>query len=84
MLHDHVHSSTRHAWPKALPFVSAIAFLTLTMFGAIGACTTEVAAPDVCVGGFINDDGVCEGKCKPSKCLPGNICVDNRCVLECE
>jgi len=28
-------------------------------------------------------DGVCEGKCSPEKCLAGNTCVGNRCVLTC-
>lgn len=38
--------------------------------------------PKKCVGGVIRD-GVCEAKCDASKCLPGNTCVDNRCVLKC-
>jgi hypothetical protein len=35
-----------------------------------------------CEGGVIVN-GKCEGKCSPDKCLPGNTCVDNACVLTC-
>lgn len=35
-----------------------------------------------CEGGVIHH-GECEGKCAPDKCLPGNTCVDNACVLKC-
>ncbi len=39
--------------------------------------------PRKCVGGVILEDGTCVAKCDPSKCLPGNTCVDNKCTLEC-
>lgn len=38
---------------------------------------------DECVDGVIVD-GVCEGKCDPTKCVEGNTCVGNRCVLKCD
>jgi len=81
MLHDHVSSSTRHSWPKTLRFVSALSLLALTMLGGLGACGSD--PPPFCVGGIVAADGRCEGICDPTKCLEGNICVDNRCVLEC-
>ncbi|NUP11830.1 MAG: hypothetical protein HOW73_37760 [Polyangiaceae bacterium] len=36
----------------------------------------------VCEGGVIVD-GVCEGKCTPDKCVESNVCVGNRCMLQC-
>lgn len=43
----------------------------------------DAGQPRLCVGGVILDDGTCVAKCDPSKCLPGNTCVDNKCVLTC-
>lgn len=34
--------------------------------------------------GGIVVDGKCEGKCDSSKCLAGNVCSNNRCVLVCD
>jgi hypothetical protein len=82
MQHDHVVSSSRHTRPGALRFLSAISLLAFTMLGGLGACEPEVAP--FCVGGFVTAEGVCEGKCDPSKCVAGNKCVGNRCVLECD
>lgn len=42
----------------------------------------DSAEDSSCVGGVVVD-GVCEGKCTPDACLPGNVCSGNRCVLEC-
>jgi hypothetical protein len=84
MQHDQNISSSLHARPGALRFFTAISLLAFTMIGAIGACTPEEQPPAQCVGGIINADGVCEGKCTPDKCLPGNTCVGNRCVLVCD
>src|SRR5690349_3917332 len=39
--------------------------------------------PGDCKDGVIVN-GVCEGKCTKDKCLLGNICVENRCVLPCD
>lgn len=83
MLHDYVSSSSRRTWPKTFRFVSALSLLALMMVGAIGACTPG-DTDAVCLNGFITDEGVCEAKCTPSKCLAGNICIGNRCVLECD
>lgn len=82
MQHDHIMRSSLHARRGALSFFSAISLLALTMLGAIGACTSDGSGE--CLGGVINADGVCEGKCTPDKCLPENTCVNNRCVLECD
>lgn len=35
-----------------------------------------------CDGVIVN--GVCEGKCTADKCLENNVCVNNRCMLECD
>jgi len=79
MLHDH---SSRPAWPNALRFVSALSLLAFMILGGVGACESE--APAFCLGGYVTKDHQCEGLCDPEKCLPGNICVENRCVLECD
>lgn len=83
MQHDQVHRSSHNARPKALRFTGVVAFVALAMLGAMGACTPDEPSA-ACVGGYVNDDGVCEGKCSPSKCLAGNTCVNNRCVLVCD
>ncbi len=36
-----------------------------------------------CVGGFIEADGGCVGKCDPTRCVANNTCVGNACVLKC-
>jgi hypothetical protein len=41
-----------------------------------------VAAAD-CVNGFVTADGQCVAACSNDKCLPGNVCVANACVLPC-
>lgn len=48
------------------------------------ACGGTTTPPEECVGGYITDDGVCEGKCEPEKCVTDNTCVENRCVLKCD
>jgi hypothetical protein len=30
------------------------------------------------------DDGSCEAKCEPDKCIEGNVCAGNRCRLVCD
>jgi hypothetical protein len=35
-----------------------------------------------CLG--VVEDGVCVGKCDPTTCTVGNICVGNRCTLPCD
>lgn len=39
-------------------------------------------AADECIGGIVVD-GVCEGKCTPDACVENNVCVHNRCKLQC-
>lgn len=82
MEHDQVDRSSHQTRPRAFRIFSAFVFITLFMFGAIGACAPEVVG--TCIAGYINADGVCEGKCDPSKCVAGNTCVNNRCVLVCD
>ncbi|NUP08068.1 MAG: hypothetical protein HOW73_18635 [Polyangiaceae bacterium] len=48
-----------------------------------GSDTGGSGGADACEGGIIID-GVCEGKCTPDKCLEGNTCVGNQCVLVCD
>lgn len=33
--------------------------------------------------GYVEADGDCVPKCDPSKCLAGNVCVENQCRLAC-
>ncbi len=62
--------SARHA-----STLGAVAFAALALLSWPG-CGTE------CSGGVLVD-GVCEGRCDPSSCLEGNVCVGNRCMLTC-
>ena len=66
--------------------------LTLVVLCAAAFCvacsqspddTADAGGPRKCVGGVINDAGVCEAKCDPSKCLANNTCVNNHCELKC-
>jgi hypothetical protein len=66
-----------------------VRLLTACLFAALSvACSPAPQAPPdagqprTCVGGVVRD-GVCEAKCDPARCLAGNTCVDNRCVLVC-
>ena len=68
------------------PFV-AVALVAFSCVGlAFSGCgdsgSTTDDPPDECVGGVIVE-GVCEGKCDSSKCLENNVCVGNRCLLQC-
>lgn len=83
MQHDHVHTSLLRGRSRAFRFVHAIALCALTMCGVIGACTSDGPAGP-CANGFVNAEGICEGKCTPDKCLDHNTCVNNRCVLMCD
>ncbi|MCC6524716.1 MAG: hypothetical protein IT373_18815 [Polyangiaceae bacterium] len=61
-------------------------FLVFCLLACHGACLggdAQGGGPDACAGGVVVD-GVCEGKCTPDACLPGNGCVGNRCVLLCD
>lgn len=67
-------------------FIKAAAALGVVLVGALSA--TGSGCGKFCDGGFVrmvpgNDQGICEGKCDSTKCLAGNVCVDNHCVLEC-
>ncbi|NUP06459.1 MAG: hypothetical protein HOW73_10410 [Polyangiaceae bacterium] len=61
-------------------------FATIISAAACGDSGTSTdddsPPPNTCDGGVIVD-GVCEGKCTPDKCLEGNVCVGNRCMLQC-
>lgn len=56
--------------------------LAIAAAGAGGACSSSDTPRDECFGGIIVN-GSCEAKCQPEKCLEGNTCVGNRCVLKC-
>jgi hypothetical protein len=67
--------------PSRLRFGAALSLLglvALVVASTAGACSSEP-----CVGGYLKEDGTCEGKCDPSLCIQDNTCVGNRCVLEC-
>ena len=67
--------------PLAFILFGAVASLG-TGFAGCGDSSTGDDPPAECEGGVIID-GVCEGKCTPDKCLEGNVCVGNRCLLQC-
>ncbi|MFO0549258.1 MAG: hypothetical protein U0271_12775 [Polyangiaceae bacterium] len=54
--------------------LGSVALGALMSFGA--------SCGDTCVGGVVVD-GHCEGRCEPDLCLENNVCVGNRCMLEC-
>ena len=80
------------------PGLAAPAALALLLAAGFAACGDETnpdqtsatsgsagaGGSDPCPGGHITEEGVCEGKCEPSKCLEQNTCVENRCVLTCD
>lgn len=71
---------------RAAPRIVSFLFASLAVASAAllaSACDGEAPPGDPCVGGYVTPDGVCEGKCEPDKCLEGNTCVGNRCVLVC-
>lgn len=63
-------------------------FGSVVAIGALAGVTLLTAATG-CEGktceeqGGVMVNGVCEGKCEQSKCLEGNVCSANRCVLVC-
>jgi hypothetical protein len=68
------------------PFV-AVALVAFSCVGlAFSGCGDSGSSTDdpsdECAGGVIVD-GKCEGKCEDSKCLENNVCVGNRCMLQC-
>ncbi len=60
-----------------------LAAVTVACSSDPGQEPPDAGEPRRCVGGIILEDGTCVAKCDPSKCLPGNTCVDNKCTLEC-
>jgi len=66
---------------------SLAAFVTLS----VSACGDDSGGGDggaggggiVCDGGLLLEDGSCVPKCDPAKCVEGNTCVGNVCVLQC-
>jgi len=56
--------------------------VAIALLNASG-CSTETIPGKECVGGVVNDDGVCESKCESDSCLDGNVCVGNSCRLQC-
>jgi len=73
-------------------FLRPLALVATTGFGAVlvsfvGCGDTGTTSgggdnPNDCVGGIVVDT-VCEGKCSDDLCVADNVCVHNRCKLEC-
>jgi hypothetical protein len=72
---------------KRLPWISVVAaILAVALMNTAGCSTEKVAGGGGgidCVGGVIDDDGNCDPKCDPAKCVAGNVCVGNQCRLQC-
>ncbi|MBI4706138.1 MAG: hypothetical protein HY744_34010 [Deltaproteobacteria bacterium] len=74
--------------------VSAIAYDALGKFAGAkcARCDIEGGCPKgskpmpsgKCCDGYVSPPGKCEPKCDPAKCLPGNTCVGNQCLLLCD
>ncbi|MFO0615020.1 MAG: hypothetical protein U0414_20690 [Polyangiaceae bacterium] len=65
--------------PSRTSLVAATALVALV---ALVASATACGKTCEEQGGVVVN-GFCEGKCEPSKCLEGNVCSGNRCVLVC-
>jgi hypothetical protein len=84
-------SRAPRAWGvrRLLQTVAALGLAALAGVVSASGATGCGSTSTFCAGGFIRPtpgtaQGVCEGLCAPSKCAnPGNVCVDNRCELEC-
>lgn len=61
----------------------ALAIASMGGCGDSGVDGSDGPDPVECEGGVVVD-GKCEGKCTPDKCLEGNVCVGNRCALQCD
>jgi hypothetical protein len=63
--------------------------LGLVAFGlALATSSSTGCSSKFCDGGYVrqvpgNSQGICEGLCHASACAPDNICVENRCALQC-
>jgi hypothetical protein len=55
--------------------------VVLFALGVGAGCSSEPG--QTCVGGVVDAAGVCQPICDPAKCVAGNICFDNQCVLPC-
>lgn len=71
-------------FPRLSAVSSSLAALTAhaLLFATFVGCGDSSSSGESCAGGVVVD-GKCEGKCEDSLCLDGNICVGNRCMLEC-
>lgn len=78
---------------RAFRTLMALGLLSVSALSMASACGSDTTTrnddgPDepvqTCEGGYVTSEGACEGKCTPDKCLAGNTCVGNRCVLKCD
>lgn len=56
---------------------------------ALATSASTGCSSTFCEGGYVrevpgNSQGVCEGICEASACAADNICVENRCELQCD
>src|SRR5690349_18274092 len=67
-------------------FQVVIALVAMALGLGISAAACSSTAGNPCLGGVMVN-GVCEGKCDPKVCnsngVTGNVCVNNRCELQC-
>ena len=78
--------------PRAPRFRRAVQLagaLGLVAFAfALSTASSTGCSGTFCEGGFVRDvpgmaQGLCEGTCTDSDCVADNVCVDNRCALQC-
>lgn len=75
--------------PSSLRALSFRAWAARAVAGGALASAVLLGASTGCEGktceeqGGVTVNGECEGKCETSKCLEGNVCSSNRCVLVC-
>ena len=70
---------------RTVTLLVAFGVLSAVALFPVGCGTKTNTVPGKpCVGGLLNDDGICEPICDPTQCLESNVCVDNHCRLLCD
>jgi hypothetical protein len=83
-------AKTSPGWAAAVLAMIALAGVFTAAATTATGCTTTTTVPGpFCEGGYVrtvagSTKQTCEGLCSPAACAnPGNVCIDNRCQLEC-